>query len=130
MSKLWGYLNVTKEYPLVKKTNVLKGKLWFKFNFKEISESFNKINWGFTYFELLSFYRLTHRHYNRLLNLTDSGEYNLLLSCTQVACENSFRRLKIIKNRLISWVKKKLEALMLMSIEKYINILVIIIICY
>lgn len=46
-------------------------------------------------------------------------EYILTLSCTQVKCERSFSKLKIIKNRLISSLDQDhLEIFMLMSIER------------
>ncbi|XP_025192181.1 uncharacterized protein LOC112592371 [Melanaphis sacchari] len=48
-------------------------------------------------------------------------KYLLTLPCTQVACERSFSKLKIIKTRLRnSLSEEKLEAFMLMNVEKSI----------
>jgi len=52
-------------------------------------------------------------------NLYSVYEYILTMSCTQVKCERSFSKLKIIKNRLRSSLgQDHLEILMLMSIER------------
>lgn len=52
-------------------------------------------------------------------NLYLAYEFILTLSFTQVNCERSFSKLKIIKSRLRSSIgNEKLEAFMLMSVEK------------
>jgi len=52
-------------------------------------------------------------------NLYAAVEFVLTLSVTQVNCERAFSKLKIIKNRLRSFLNQDhLEAFMLMSIER------------
>lgn len=58
-------------------------------------------------------------HSAAFTNLFLAYEYLLTLSFTQVNCERSFSKLKIIKNRLRSSLgQEKLEAFMIMSVEK------------
>ncbi|KAE9528830.1 hypothetical protein AGLY_012405 [Aphis glycines] len=58
-------------------------------------------------------------HSSTFSNLYSVYEYILTLSCTQVKCERSFSKLKIIKNRLRSSLgQDHLEIFMLMSIER------------
>ena len=65
---------------------------------------------------LLSKYRLHERTYD---NLYLAYKVLCTLSVTQVNCERSFSKLKMIKTRLRSTMEQyRLEATMLMSIEK------------
>lgn len=71
-------------------------------------------------FGILAKYNL---HIIAYSNIFVAYKFVLTLSSTQVKCETSFSKLKIIKNRLRSSLSQEnLEAFLLMSIEK--NILV------
>lgn len=67
-------------------------------------------------FVLLGQYNLYSSAYS---NIYMAYRFILTLSCTQVACERSFSKLEIIKNRLRnSLTQDNLQSLILMSIEK------------
>lgn len=58
-------------------------------------------------------------HVSVYSNLCITYEYFLTLLVTQVNCERTFSKLKIIKSRLRSSLcQQNLEALMIMSVEK------------
>lgn len=67
-------------------------------------------------FELLGKYNL---HVTTFTNLYRVYEYFMTLPCTQVTCECTFSKLKIIKNRLRSAIGQNLlEPLLLMYVER------------
>jgi len=58
-------------------------------------------------------------HVSAYSNLYTAYEYFLTLSVTEVNCEKTFSKLKIIKSRLRSTLcQENLEALIIMSVER------------
>ncbi|CAI6355382.1 unnamed protein product [Macrosiphum euphorbiae] len=76
------------------------------------------MNCSVCYYNVLLKYNLYSNAYS---NLALPYKYLLTLPCTLVACERSFSILKYIKSRLRNTLtESKLEAFMLMSVEKQI----------